>query len=134
MGKTVHSLALALALALGLLVSRADAAVTDGYTYSDFQLNTAADLLDICTLDAAHPDYPAAHSFCLGYFAGGQHYHRAVTRGPDFPPIACPEPGVTRDEAIDVFVAYMRANPQHLKEPPMEAVFRAVSAKWPCTN
>jgi hypothetical protein len=126
--------ALALALALGSAASRAEAAGTDGYALSDFQLNTAADLVDICTLDSAHSQYLEAHSFCLGYFAGGQHYHRAVTRGPDFPPIACPEPGVTRDEAVDVFVAYMRANPQHLQDPPMEAVFRAVSAKWPCAK
>jgi hypothetical protein len=132
MGKTVYTLALA--LALGLMASRADAAVTDGYTYSDFQLNTAADLLDICTLDAAHADYSAAHSFCLGYFAGGQHYHRAVTRGPDLPPIACPDQTVTLDQAVDVFVVYVRANPQHLQEPPMQAVFRAASAKWPCTK
>jgi hypothetical protein len=132
MGKTVG--ALVLALTLGLMASRAEAAGTDGYALSDFQLNTAADLIDICTLDAAHPDYPAAHSFCLGYFAGGQDYHRAVTRGPDFPPIACPEPGVTRDQAVDVFVVYMRANPQYLQEPPMEAVFRAATAKWPCTK
>jgi hypothetical protein len=132
MGRTVS--ALVLVLALGFMTSRADAADTDGYALSDFQLDTAADLIDICTLDAAHPHYPAAHSFCLGYFAGGQHYHRAVTRGPGLPPIACPDPGVTRDEAVDVFVVYMRANPQFLQEPPMEAVFRAAAAKWPCTK
>ncbi len=127
-------IALAVALALGSMASRADAADSNGYTLSDFQLNTATDLVDICTLDTAHPHYLEAHSFCLGFFAGGQHYHRAVTRGPGLPPIACPEPGVTRDQAVDVFVAYMRANPQYLPEPPMEAVFRAVSAKWPCTK
>ena len=132
MGRTVH--AFALALALVLTVARAEATDTDGYALSDFQLNTAADLVDICTLDGNHSHYPEAHGFCLGYFAGGEDYHRAITEGPDFPPIVCPQPGVTRDQAVDVFVAYMRANPQHLQEPPMEAVFRAISAKWPCTK
>ena len=132
MGKTFS--ALALVLVLGSMASRAEAADTDGYSYSDFQLNTAADIFDICTLDAARADYPAAHSFCLGYFAGGQHFHRAVTRGPDFLPIACPAQTVTRDQAVEVFIGFMRANPQYLQEPPMEAVFRAVSAKWPCTK
>ena len=124
--------ALALVLALGSMAPRAEAANTDGYTLLDFQLNTAADLLDICTVDSAHPDYSAAHSFCLGYLTGGQHYHRAVTRDPGLPPIACPEQTVTREQAIDMYVVFMRAHPQYLQEPPMETVFRAAAAKWPC--
>ena len=135
MGKTVSALAAVLALALGSTAFWAEAADTDGYTLEDFQLNTAADLFDICTIDTTHSDFQQAHSFCLGYFTGGQHYHRAATREPSLlPPIACPEQTVTREQAVDVYVVFMRANPQYMQEPPMEAVFRAVSAKWPCAK
>jgi hypothetical protein len=53
-------------------------------------------------------------------------------KGPDHKAIVCPEHTVTRAEAISVFVAWARDNPQYLTEEPLEAVMRAAVAKWPC--
>lgn len=122
-----------LVLALGVaLAPWAVWAQTDGYTLDDFQLRTSGDLLDICALDESHVSYWEARGFCLGFVAGGIHFHDAIAASDDFPRIACPVEGVTRSDVVEAFVAYARAHPEHLDERPMETVFRAVVDRWPC--
>jgi hypothetical protein len=123
------SVVLALGVALAPLTSWA---VTDGYSLDDYQLRTSADLLDICSLDSSDVHYWEARGFCLGYFTGGIHLHDALAASPDFPRIACAPAGTTRDNVVEVFVAYAQAHPEHLNELPMDTVFRAVNAQWPC--
>src|SRR5919106_1479663 len=95
------------ALALGLaLAPWAASAQTDGYTLDDYQLRTSGDLLDICALDSSHPQYWEARGFCLGYFAGGIDLHDALAVAQDFPQIACPAEGVTRNDVVEAFVTY----------------------------
>jgi hypothetical protein len=122
--------ALAVALASAVL---ADAAETSkGFGLDDFQLRSTQDLLDICTLDKSNPSYFEARAFCYGYFKGGADFHKALTSGSKYPPIACPAPGVTARDVVAVFVAYANAHPEYLSEDPMDTAFRAVIAKWPC--
>ena len=106
-------------------------AQTDGYTLDDFQLRTSGDLLDICAMDTSHADYWEARGFCLGFVAGGIHYHEALAAGGDVPRIACPAAGVTRSDVVEAFGVYAEAHPEHLDERPMETVFRAVVDRWP---
>jgi Rap1a immunity proteins len=121
------------ALALGLaLAPWTSWAQTDGYTLDDYQLHTSGDLLDICTVDPANAQYWEARAFCLGYFTGGIHLHDELVASGDFPRIACAPPNATRDDVVAAFVSYAQAHPQYLKEQPMDTVFRAVNAKWPC--
>ena len=127
MNKKPIALALVLALA-----PWAASAQTDGYTLDDYQLRTSGDLLDICSLDSSDPQYWEARGFCLGYFAGGIDLHDELAKGQDFPRIACPTGQVTRNDVVAVFVDYARAHPEYLTEPPMDTVFRAVDAEWPC--
>jgi hypothetical protein len=89
-------------------------------------------LLDICTPPASHPDYLEAYGFCVGYFTGAMHYHRALASGPDHKAIVCPHHTVTRVEANAVIIAWAKENPQHMSEEPIQAVMRAAVAKWPC--
>jgi Rap1a immunity proteins len=125
--------AIALAMAVGA-ASLAEAADDDkGFGLEDFQVETAQDLLDICTLDQSHPSYWEAKAFCYGYFQGGVDFHHALSSGPNFQPIACPTDEATVRDAVAAFVAYARANPEDLSERPMDVVFRAVSEKWPCS-
>ena len=88
----------------------------------------AQELLDICTAPDSHPDYLEAYGFCVGYFTGAMHYHRALARGPDHKTIVCPHHTVTRAEAIAVFVAWAKENPQYMSEEPIQAVMRAAVA------
>jgi hypothetical protein len=124
-----RSVALALGVALLPLTAWAQ---TDGYTLDDYQLRTSGDLLDICTLDAAHSNYWEARGFCIGYFAGGIDLHDALAVANDFPRLACPGARVTRNEVVETFVTYAQAHPEHLRERPMDTVFRAVIDRWPC--
>jgi Rap1a immunity proteins len=125
----ISSVVLALGVALAPLTSWAQ---TDGYSLDDYQLRTSAALLDICALDSSDSHYWEARGFCLGYFAGGIDLHNALATSPDFPRIACAPEGTTRNDVVDVFVAYAQAHPEHLGERPMDTVFRAVNAQWPC--
>ncbi|MEA2093359.1 MAG: Rap1a/Tai family immunity protein [Pseudomonadota bacterium] len=106
--------------------------LSDGYTLEDFDLRTAADLVDICTLDQSHPDHVAARAFCYGFFEGGAHYDNAISTSPTYNKIVCNPPEATRTEAVEVFVTYVRANPQYASKAPIDTIFRALVVKWPC--
>ena len=108
---------------------RADAAPTEA-----FHLRTAQDLLDICSVQPGDTDYDASMGFCLGFIEGGGHYHDSITSGPERARLICQPEGVTRQKAIGVFVSYLGTNPQHLADPPMEALVRAAMNEWPCAT
>ena len=108
------------------------AADSQGFGLDDFELRTAQDLLDICTLDESHASYWAARAFCFGYFRGGADFQRALTAGPGFQRIACAEPGTTIRDAVAVFIDYAGAHPGELSQRPMDVVFHAVAERWPC--
>ena len=123
------------ALAVGLaLAPWAASAETDGYTLDDYQLRTSGDLLDICSLDRADAQYWEGRAFCIGYFAGGIDLHNVLAAGQSFPRLACPTSDVTRNDVVAAFVEYAQAHPEYLGEKPMDTVFRAVTAKWPCPS
>ena len=122
-------------LTTGWLVSgqlRAETVLSDGYTLEDFTLRTAADLVDVCTIGQDHPDHKTAMGFCYGFFEGGTHYHDTISISPTYNRISCSPPGTTRTEAVEIFVTYVRANPQYASEAPIDTIFRALVAKWPC--
>ena len=118
---------------LGTILVTATAGAQAALTPDEFRLDRAQELVDICTVSTSHPDYLEAYGFCVGYFTGAMHYHRALAKGPDRKAIVCPEHTVTRADAIAVFVAWARENPQYMNDEPLEAVMRAAVARWPCT-
>ena len=122
-------------LTAGWLVSGqlwAETKSSDGYTLEDFRLHTAADLVDVCTLGHGHPDYETARGFCYGFFEGGARYHDTISTSPTYHKIVCDPPETTRTEAVEVFITYVRANPQYASKAPIDTIFRALVAKWPC--
>jgi len=124
--------ALGIAVAGAALSPPLAAAGSEGFSLNDFQVETAQDLFDICTLDQSDPSYWAAQAFCYGYFQGGADFHQAMAPVPQFQPVACPGPNATVRDAVQVFVEYARAHPEDLSAPPMDVVFRAVGERWPC--
>ena len=85
-------------LTAGWLVSGqlwAQTKLSDGYTLEDFNLTTAANLVDICTLEQSHLDHMAARAFCYGFFEGGIHYDEALSGSPTHKKIVCDPPGTT---------------------------------------
>ena len=98
----------------------------------DFQLNSAKELVEICTLESAHPDFQTAIGFCYGFISGGGHFHDALSNGPEFDRMVCTPKGVTHDQVVKVFTTYTEDNPKFLEEPAMDVLFRAAVAEWPC--
>ena len=126
----------AAALVAGALVSGQALGQTktpSGYTLEDFQLRTTQDLFDICNLDPGAPDYVTAKAFCYGFIEGAAHYDEALEDGTKIA-IVCAPDTATREQAVEAFTMYVRANPGHLTEKPIDTVFRAIIAKWPCAE
>ena len=115
-------------------IAAADTLTSDGYSLEDYHLKSAHDLADLCTLDKGHPDHAIAIAFCYGFFEGAIHYDDVISSTPAYVDIVCSPEGTSRTEAVNEFTRYMKANPQYGSEMPIDAVFRALSAKWPCTD
>lgn len=119
------------------IVSAAIAASTQAPAETPQQrhVTTTADLIELCGVSAADPIYEAAMGFCLGYIDAAMDYHAALTDGPKYDPIACPETSVTREEVVVVLMDWSKRNAQHLNnETPVVGVMRASAEKWPCSK
>jgi hypothetical protein len=100
----------------------------------DFDLRTAEDLIDLCAVPEGEPMVEVARSFCYGYLSGVATYHRAINAGRRVKPLFClpPKKKPSRAETAELYVAWGRANPQHMKETPIDSVIRFAMATWPC--
>jgi Rap1a immunity proteins len=123
-------LAAAAMLALWPLQGGAEDGVAD---VDDFKADTAQNLLDLCATDESSPMYASAVYFCAGFLEGMKHYHDSLASGPEGKPIVCVPDDITVRDAIAVYVAFGRANPQYLGEDPADNVIRAAIAEWPCS-
>jgi hypothetical protein len=124
-------------LSAGWLMSgnmHAQGSERDGYSRDDLAIHTANDLFDVCTIDTAHSEYGLAIGFCYGFFAGAKHYDDALAGSGLHNDIVCSPEGITRTQAGTVFIQYLKDNPQYGKEPPIDAIFRALIDKWPCSE
>jgi len=101
----------------------------------DNQVATTGDLIELCSVSVDDPRYNAAMGFCLGYIDAAMDYHAALTAGPKYDPIACPDTRVSREEVVAVVVEWSKRNPQHQNsETPIHGVMRATAEKWPCSG
>jgi hypothetical protein len=99
----------------------------------DFDLRAGEDLLDLCAVPDSDPMSEAARSFCYGFLSGVNHYHRAISAGKNARPLYClPETGLTRASVASMYVNWGRANPQYMKEAPVDNLVRFAVATWPC--
>ena len=110
------------------------AGVAGAITAEEFQVRTTQDLLDLCTVSASDPLAQQAIHFCQGYLVGAYHFYLAWTEGPNATErlVCFPASGVTRNEAVAMFVEWVKVHPQYLKELPVETEFRFMTEKWPC--
>lgn len=96
----------------------------------DFEARTTAQLLSLCSTPPGDPTYAQSLQFCNGFAAGALSYHRA-TRRPGAAPDYCGLP-VSRQEAVDRFVAWARANPRFAGDNPANTLFRFLDANYAC--
>jgi hypothetical protein len=103
-------------------------------TSVDHDVPTTSDLIALCAVSSEDPLYEAARGFCLGYIDAAMDYHAALTAGPSYEAIVCPQGTVSREEVVAVVLEWSESNGQHLKsEAPVHGVMRALVEKWPCS-
>jgi len=96
---------------------------------------TATELTELCRVSADDPSYAAAMGFCLGYIDAALDYHAALTEGRRFHAIVCPDPEVTREEVVAVFLDWSARNSRLAGTGrPVDGVMRAMYEKWPCSG
>jgi hypothetical protein len=127
--KRVGILSVVLLIAPGVLF-----AASDGFTLQDAKLETAGALVDACSVEPGHGQYDVARAFCYGFFEGAIRFDEAISGGKNHRDLVCAPAGTTRLEAVEVFVSYMKANPQYMSEGPIDALYRALMPRWPCAK
>jgi hypothetical protein len=101
----------------------------------EFKIETARDLVSLCAAEPTAPNYVAAIHFCHGFGAGAYHYYAILAEAEPGRKFVCvPQPGPTRTEAINGFVAWMKKNPQYLTGEAVDALFRYLGETYPCTK
>jgi hypothetical protein len=116
------------ALPIGALPTAANAVTQD-----DFLARTTTDLVNLCDPPSADPMRVAALHFCEGFMVGAYQYHQAERAGPKGQRLFClPSAGVTRDQAVRLFITWAKDNPQYMQEPPVQSLSRFAAATWPC--
>lgn len=124
-------------MALSLLAGSAFAQSAEDMaqlTGEDMILATGADLLEVCSADETDTAGLQALSFCYGFIEGVYAMHEAMAATEGGVRLVCPTDGASRDQAADTFVAWAEANPGHLDENPIDALFRAWTEAYPCSG
>jgi hypothetical protein len=101
---------------------------------SDFNATTTADLVALCSDRPGDPLYAEAMQFCYGFVAGVAQLHRSMVDGESLEPLACPEREVTREQLVEVFLDWAKANPRSMAALPVESLIQAAGARWPCSS
>ena len=118
-----------LVLAGLLLPGLAAAAVTN----EDFVLSSTQNLLNLCSVSPSDSRAKEAIQMCEGFMLGAYHYYLATNAGKfDMRLVCLPNPTPSRDQVAAMFVEWAKANPQYMKEPPVDSEFRFMSSRWPC--
>jgi len=99
----------------------------------DFEVQTTEDIINLCTAAPDDPLYDQAINFCHGFLVGAYRYYEAAGLGPAGLKLVClPDPPPSRNDAFAMFVEWVKAHPQYLKEKAVETEFRFLMEKWPC--
>lgn len=116
--------------AVVLLMPTLASAATD---VPDFIVDSTDDIVDLCTTAPDDPLYTAAIHFCHGFMVGAYAYYDAQASGPEGVRLVCfPDPAPSRNAAIDMYVEWAKAHPEHMNEAPVETLFMFLTEEWPC--
>ena len=120
-------------LALVAIAGAGAAPPAGAVTRDNFLTRSTQDLVDLCSAPESDPLYQAAIGFCLGFAVGAVDTHLAENAGPKGKRLIClPATGLTRKQGVQMFVTWAKQNPQHMKEPPVDGLYRFLVGRWPC--
>jgi len=102
-------------------------------TPDNFKGATTADYLALCTTTPGQANHVAAIHFCEGFATGAYQYYLALAaRDPAERFVCLPDPTPSRDKIKADFVAWTKANPSVMGDPPVESIFRFLAQAYPC--
>jgi hypothetical protein len=77
--------------------------------------------------------YAASIAFCHGYLVGAYQYHVALFGvGKSHSVVCLTEPRPTRTQAIERFIAWVKAHPEYGTEKPAESLTKFLVETYPC--
>ena len=118
-----------LLLTVGFLLPGFAGAVSE----KDFEIQSTENLINLCTAAPDDPLYHQAINFCHGFLVGAFRYYEAVESGPAGVKLFClPDPPPSRNESFAMFVEWVKAHPQYMKQRAVETEFRFLMETWPC--
>jgi hypothetical protein len=104
-------------------------------TMQNFQDATTADYLALCNTAPGQENYVAAIHFCEGFASGAyQYYLSLASRDPGERFVCLPTPVPSRDKIKADFVAWAKANPAVMNDPPVDSIFRYLGQTYPCAD
>ena len=119
--------------ALLLVFVLAAPAMAGPVTKADFYAKTTQNLINLCTASKEDPLYNHAVNFCHGYLLGAWEYYYESRDNPDAVKLVCPpKKGITRNQAVKMFIDWAKAHPQYMGEKPVDTEFRFLISTWPC--
>jgi Rap1a immunity proteins len=126
--------AAAFALAPWMIAGSAGQEAMSEADLDDFQLDTAQQLADLCSAEQGDPLHAEGRMFCYGVLEGIAQYHDAMARGPEGERIVCPQTIPTREQYVQMFLDWVKANPDMASDtPPADSVIAAALEEWgPC--
>jgi hypothetical protein len=102
-------------------------------TPDNFKDATTADYVALCATTQRQDNYVAAVHFCEGFATGAYQYYLALAaRDPGERFVCLPNPPPSRDKVKADFVAWTKANPSTLNDPPVDSLFRYLGQTYPC--
>jgi hypothetical protein len=120
------------AMACGLALSTADAAVTQ----DNFPPKSTADLVALCTAQQQDPLATAAVNFCQGFAEGAVEIALSYSAaGPQSRrPFCLPAPPPSLDRAAGDFAAWANSDPGRLQKPAIVGLITYLIDRYPCPH
>jgi hypothetical protein len=98
------------------------------------KLETTADLLAYCDNEGPVGEVRDGQNFCDGFIMGNGLLYAEQVRAGSIERLACAERVPSLAEAHAAFVAWAQANPDHLRDKPVDGFWRAMAATYPCPD
>ena len=106
-------------------------------TPENFNVQSAADLVEICRTMPNDNVSSAAAGFCQGYVVGVYRTLEEIQAARPRARLFCinqSQHPPSRTEAIAAYVGWMDARPDEMSQPPMESIANYLAATYPCPN
>src|SRR5215207_141036 len=115
-----------------LLLAAAAVLVARGAAAEGPKLDTTADLVEYCDNVGPIGDVRDGQNFCDGFIMGSGLLYQELLRAGQIKKIACADPTPTLAQAREAFVAWAGKNEEHLASKPIDGLWRAMAATFPC--